>query len=139
MIATAEIVPGLVIPSFSREGTLQHWSRYAAVNYEYAGHHIDDAAARHEGFPAPIAMGSLLHGYIHAMLRTWVGPDRGRVASVGIRLKAPFILGRSMTARGTVTGVLSSAGFTVVALDVRAEDDTGTCLIEGTAQVHVWP
>src|SRR5262245_23906663 len=83
------------LPTFSREGTLLHWARYAAVNPAHiVGHHLDDDVARYEGFDAAFIMAPLEHAYLHAMLRRWMGP-RGRVQSLSIRLRRPLLRGRT--------------------------------------------
>ncbi|MGE0665015.1 MAG: hypothetical protein AB7O49_00540 [Sphingomonadales bacterium] len=122
------------IPPFSREGTVHHWNRFAAVNYEFAAHHWDDDVARHEGFPAPFAMAPLLHAYLHAMLRDWAGPT-ACIAAVGIRLRAPFLKGRTMTAGGKITAVREDAGDIHAELELWVDDDTGARLSTGTATV----
>jgi acyl dehydratase len=125
---------GDTLPSFSREGTVHHWNRFAAVNDEFAAHHWDDDVARHEGFPAPFAMAPLLHAYLHAMLRGWAGPA-ARIAAVGIRLRSPFLKGHTMTAGGTVTAVHEESGEIVAELELWMDDDTGARLSTGTASV----
>lgn len=122
------------IPAFSREGTVHHWNRYAAVNYEFAAHHWDDDVARHEGFSAPFAMAPLLHAYLHVLLRQWAGPS-ARIAAVGIRLRSPFLKGRSMTGGGRITALRTDAGETAADLDLWMDDDTGARLSTGTATV----
>ena len=125
---------GDLIPPLSREGTVHHWNRFAAVNYEFAGHHWDDDVARHEGFPAPFAMAPLLHSYLHVMLREWAGPA-ARLAAVGIRLRSPFLKGRSMTAGGRITAIREEADEILADIDLWIDDDTGTRLSTGTATV----
>jgi acyl dehydratase len=126
--------PGDALPPFSREGTVHHWNRFAAANYEFAGHHWDDDVARHEGFPAPFAMAPLLHAYLYAMLRAWAGPE-ARIAAVAIRLRSPFLKGRAMTAGGAVAAVRAEGGETVAELELWMDDDGGTRLSTGTATV----
>lgn len=135
MIDRAAVVPGFAIPPFSREGTLQHWNRYAGVNYEFADHHMDDDIGRYEGFAAAIGMAPLIHAYMHTMLRQWVGEDDGRVAAVSMQLRHPFLRGRTLTARGEVKEVRDEAGELHIGLEIWADDDKGTRLINGTARV----
>lgn len=134
MLDPNRLTIGDEIPAFCREGTVHHWNRYAAVNYEFAGHHWDDDVARHEGFSAPFAMAPLLHAYLHALLRQWAGPS-ARINAVGIRLRSPFLKGRSMTAGGRITAIRTDAGETVADLDLWMDDDTGARLSTGTATV----
>jgi len=127
--------PGDPIPPWSRRGSFLTWSRYAAVNDEFALHHMDDDVARHEGFAAAFAMAPLTFSYVQNMLRTWVG-DRGRVESVEIRLRSPFLRGRTLTASGVVTSVSTDGdGRHRVAADVWADDDTGARLVDGHAVI----
>jgi hypothetical protein len=131
--------PGDTIPPFSRTGSFLTWSRFAAVNDEFALHHMDDDVAHHEGFAAAFAMAPLTFSYVQTMLRTWVG-DRGRVESVEIRLRSPFLRDRTLTASGVVTSVSAGAdGHHRVEADVWADDDTGTRLVEGRAVVVLEP
>ena len=52
MIDVDRLQPGEAIPAFERRGSFAAWTRFAAVNYEIADHHMDDEVARHEGFPS---------------------------------------------------------------------------------------
>ena len=90
MTATDLLTEGYPLPGFVRKGTLHHWNRYAAVNDEFADHHMDDEAGRHEGFAGAFIMGPLEHDYVHAMLRTAIG-EEGRIVRVDIRLRNPLL------------------------------------------------
>lgn len=130
---------GDTITPFVRLGSFEAWSRYGAVNYEIAGHHIDDEVARHEGFPAAFAMAPLTFSYFQIMLREWIG-DAGRVETVEMRLRSPFYRGRTLTVTGTVTSVAAAAGGGVrIEADVWADDDEGTRIAEGRAVVVSGP
>jgi len=59
MMSIDKLVVGEHLPVFEREGTVEHWNRFAAVNDEFAPHHWDYAVAEGEGFPAPFAMAPL--------------------------------------------------------------------------------
>jgi len=135
--ASKNTLPGSIkvgdtIPPFQREGTLQHWNRYAGVNYEFAGHHMDDEIGRHEGFPSAIGMAPLILAYLHAMLRNWGGED-ARVVKVAMELRRPFLRGRTLIASGKVSGTREEDGELLVDLEVWADDDQGTRLVGGTA------
>jgi acyl dehydratase len=134
MAAPGTIAVGDDLPALVREGTVQHWNRFAAVNHEFAAHHWDDEVAKEEGFPAPFAMAPLLHSYLHTLLRDWMG-DAGRIAAVNIRLRSPFLRGRTLTAGGRVTGVRHEEGERLVDLEVWETDDQGTAVATGTATV----
>ena len=134
MIDVDRLQPGEAIPAFERRGSFAAWTRFAAVNYEIADHHMDDEVARHEGFPSAFAMAPLTFSYLQTMLRDWIG-EQGRIVSVAIQLRSPFLRGRTLTAGGRITDVRSDGPMTSVDLDVVADDDLGTRLAQGTATV----
>jgi len=70
------------------------------------------------------------------MLRDWVG-EEGRLVSTAIRLRSPFLRSRALVAGGVVRAVRRVDGELVVEVDVWADDDTGTRLVEGTGSVAV--
>jgi len=127
---------GEEIPVWTREGTLEHWNRFAAVNYEFAGHHMDDTVGRHEGFSGAFIMAPFSHAYLHALLRQWAGEDSW-IQTVDMRLKNPLFRGRTLLAGGTVTAVRRESGELLVDLDVWQHDDQGGVLGTGTATVVV--
>ncbi len=122
------------IPVWERAGTFDHWNRFAAVNDEFAGHHMDDEVGRHEGFDAAFIMAPLSHAYLHAMLREWLD-DQGRIVSIEMRLRSPLLRGRTLRAGGQVTAVRHEAGEIVVDLDVWEADDQDVRLSAGPATV----
>jgi hypothetical protein len=134
MIDPNALAVGDEVPAFERAGTLHHWNRFAAVNDEFADHHMDDEAGRSEGFSSSFIMAPLEHAYLHAMLRDWIG-EEGRIVSVNVRLRSPLLRGRTLTAGGRVTSVSREADEVVVELEVWEEDDQGTRLVPGTATV----
>jgi hypothetical protein len=128
------IAVGDALPTFSREGTLHHWNRFASVNDEFADHHMDDEVGRAEGFAASFIMAPLEHAYLHNMLRDWLG-DQGWIVRVDIKLRNPLIRGRTLTAGGEVTGVRREGEKLLVDLDVWEVDDQDVRLVPGTATV----
>ena len=78
------------IPSFFREGKVEYWNRYAAVNDEFADHHWSDEVAQSEGFEKAFAMAPLEQAYMHNTIREWLGDDL-RILLVNIRLRSPFV------------------------------------------------
>lgn len=128
------VVPGLRLPPFVREGTLHHWNRFAAVNAEFADHHMDDSVGRDEGFSAAFIMAPLEHAYFHTLLREWIG-DAGWILNVDMRLRRPLCRGRVFTATAEVTAVRDDDTGVVVDLDLLAEDDEGVRLAPGSATV----
>jgi acyl dehydratase len=130
----AGIEPGTEIPRWRREGTLDAWNRFAAVDGIFSGHHMDDEVGRHEGFPSAFISAPNAHAYLHAMLRTWLDGS-GRIVSVDMRLKNPLLRGRTLEAGGTVTAVRHEDGEVFVDLDIWQVDDRGAQLGVGTATV----
>jgi hypothetical protein len=136
MLDRTTLTPGLELPCFARQGEFEHWNRYAAVNYEFAGHHMDDEVGRSEGFPAAMGMAPLIFAYMHCLVRDWCEPEHGVVDSVRFKLRAPFVRHATLTARGVVKNTLALAsGGLRVSLDIWAEDDAGSRLVEGRADV----
>jgi hypothetical protein len=123
------------IPTLSRYGDFQLWNRYAAVNYEFAGHHLDDSVGRHEGFEAAIGMGPFIHALLHVLLREWVGEDVGRVVKVGMQSRRPWIRGRTLIEGGKVTAIREEAGEIFISLEVWGDNDKGERLVIGEAEV----
>ena len=144
--ATGAVVPKLdrktlkvgdEIPTLTRRGDYQIWNRYAAVNYEFAGHHMDDSVGHHEGFEAAIGMGPFIHALLHVLLREWVGEDVGRVVKVGMQSRRPWIRGRTLIEGGKVTAIREQDGELFVSLDVWGQNDKGEQLVVGEAEVAV--
>ena len=136
MIDITTLSVGDALPPFVRAGTIEHWNRFAAANYEFAAHHWDDAVAAEEGFPTPFAMAPLQHAFCYATLRNWLG-DQGRVVEVNIRLRSPFLKGRTLTVNGEVTAVKGDDGETLIDLDITETDDQGTLIATVAATVTV--
>jgi hypothetical protein len=125
------------IPPLTRRGDYQHWHRYAAVNYEFAGHHMDDSVGRHEGFEGAIGMGPFIHSLMHVMLRDWMGEEVGRLVKVGMQSRRPWIRGRTLTEGGKVTAIREDAGELFITLEVWGDDDRGDRLAVGEAEIAV--
>jgi acyl dehydratase len=128
------IQPGTMIPRWSREGTLDAWNRFAAVDGVFSGHHMDDEVGRHEGFASAFISAPFSHAYLHAMLRSWM-QGSGRIVTVDMRLKNPLLRGRTLEAGGEVTAVRDEGDELFVDLDVWQINDEGTQLGIGTATV----
>ena len=126
--------PGLRIPTWTREGSFDHWNRFAAVSGDFSGHHMDDEVGRHEGFPSAFISAPMSHAYLHAMLREWLDGD-GRIVTVDMRLKNPFLRGRTLEAGGEVMAIRTEGDERLVDLEIWQVDDEGTPLGAGTATV----
>ena len=57
--------------------------------------------------------------------------------TVDIRLRSPFLRGRTLTATGEVRQVHRDRDEVLVEVDVWADDDLGTRLVQGAATVAV--
>ncbi|MDA0338616.1 MAG: MaoC/PaaZ C-terminal domain-containing protein [Proteobacteria bacterium] len=136
MVDVANISVGDALPPFMRDGAIEHWNRFAAANYEFAAHHWDNDVAAEEGFPAPFAMAPLQHAFCYAMLREWLG-EQGRIVEVNIRLRSPFLKGRTLTVTGQIVAIRSDEGETLIDLDITETDDQGTLIVTGSAIVAV--
>src|SRR5262245_45284534 len=73
-----------------------NWNRYAAVNDEFIGIHMDDSIAQRAGFAGAIGMGNLQYSYMHVALRQWFGLD-ATIEGVDIRFKQPNLKDQVLT------------------------------------------
>ena len=136
MIDRETLKPGFEIPTISRPGDYQYWNRYAGVNYEFAGHHMDDEVAIHEGFEGAIGMGPFITALIYAMLREWIGEDTGEILRVAMQSRRPWIRKRVLTEAGRVTEIIPEDGALRIKLEIWADNDLGERLIIGDAVVR---
>ena len=134
MGTTIKVSVGDKLPLFVRDGTVEHWNRFAAVNNEFAAHHWDPDIAKAEGFPAPFCMAPLHLAFFHAMLRDWLG-EGGRIISVTAKLKGPFFKGQTLTGLACVTGINVINGEKHADLDLSQIDETDRTIAIGKAQV----
>lgn len=126
---------GAEIPPFVRTTDSATWSRYAAVNDEFVGIHLDDELGRAAGGPGAFGMGNLQWAYLHNMLRDWLA-GRGRIVAASCQLRGLNTKGQTVTARGRVTAVHSDDRETRVVLDIWTEDaENGQSLATGDATV----
>ncbi|WP_426246540.1 MaoC/PaaZ C-terminal domain-containing protein [Nocardioides sp. LHG3406-4] len=129
-----DVKAGDELPRFVRRTGFENWNRYAAVNDEFVPIHMDDAAGRAAGYPGAFGMGNLQWAYLHSMLRDWLDGE-GRIRRIACQFRNPNMQGQVVTARGVVESVSASDGGTAVALRVWTEDQDGTVLAPGTAEV----
>ena len=113
-----------------------NWTRFAAVNDEFVGIHIDDSIAQRAGFPGAIGMGNLQYSYMHIALREWFGAD-SVIEKVDIRFKQPNLKDQTLTIAGRVTGVSPDGGGIRVELDLSVTADDGATTSAGAAVVRV--
>jgi acyl dehydratase len=125
---------GATVPPFARTAGLEAWNRYAAVNDEFVGIHMDDEAGQAAGYPGAIGMGNLLWAWLHCMVEGWLG-DRGRLEHLECRFRVPALKGDEITCGGTVSGrSVREDGTTVLELDLWAEKQTGERLTSAKAR-----
>ncbi len=124
------------LPPFRRAPGLDHWNRYAAVNYEFVPIHMDDEAGRVAGYASVFGMGNLQFSYLHNLLRQWVG-DEGEVLEISCQFRSANVKGQVVTARGTVSDVRSDGATRVLTLELWTEEQTGVRLAVGQARVAV--
>jgi acyl dehydratase len=130
------VTVGTQVPPFVRETGFHNWNRYAAVNDEFVPIHMEDEAARAQGFDRAFGMGNLMWAYLHDMLRTWMGDD-GRIVAMSCSFRAPNLRGMTVAARGTVTAVRDEGGERLCDLDVSVVDHDApdTVLVPAKATV----
>jgi acyl dehydratase len=131
---TAEV--GDTLEPFRRVTDLHNWNRFAAVNGEFVGIHMDDEAGRAAGYPGAFGMGNLQWSYLHNLLRDWLG-GHGRIATVRCQFRAANTKGMEVTARAVVTATRDDADGRVIDLDVWTEDGDGNKVAPGAATVVV--
>jgi acyl dehydratase len=129
-----DIQVGDELPKFVRTTDFDNWNRYAAVNHEFVGIHMDDGEARASGLPGAIGMGNLQWSYLHNVVRQWLG-DRGRILQMSCQFRSANRRGQTVTATGRVTGITPTVAGTEVTLAVWTVDEQGNELAPGTSTV----
>ncbi|GGM98318.1 MaoC/PaaZ C-terminal domain-containing protein [Streptomyces fuscichromogenes] len=128
---------GAAVPPFVREAGFQVWNRYAAVNSEFVGIHMDDTAGRAAGYPGAFGMGNLLWSWLHCALERWLD-GQGRLEHLELRFRSPALKGDRIACTGIVTGRTEKEdGTTVLDLDVWAENDSGQRIAPGRARIRL--
>jgi acyl dehydratase len=125
---------GDTLPPFERVTGLENWNRFAAVNFEFVGIHMDDDAGRAAGYPGAFGMGNLQWSYLHNVIRGWLG-DEGRIRRVGCQFRAANTKGMTVTAHAVVTAIEDHGDGRTIELEVWTEDQDGNRLAPGTATV----
>jgi len=112
------------------------WNRFAAVNDEFVGIHMEDEAGRAAGYEGAIGMGNLQWAYVHNLLRAWIG-EEGRIRSVSFELRGANVKGQRVLARGEVVERTERDGEVVLSVNVWTSSGTGDQLGRGTAVVSL--
>jgi acyl dehydratase len=131
-----ELVIGDVVATFQRVPTLHNFNRFAAVNYEFVDHHMDDDAGRRSGFPGVIGMGNLTFAWLHCMLRSAFG-GRGRIESIECQFRSPVLRDDTVTCTATVASVTPDGKGTRVDLVLQVTNQRGEDLTPGSATVVI--
>jgi hypothetical protein len=130
-----EFEVGASLPPFVRHAGLETWNRYAAVNDEFVGIHMDDEAGQAAGYPSAIGMGNLIWAWLHAMVEDWLG-DQGRLEHMECRFRGPALKGDEISCGGVVEGrTAREDGSTVLELEVWADNQTHERLVAAKARV----
>jgi hypothetical protein len=111
-----------------------NWNRFAAVQDEFVGIHMDNSEARAQGLPDAIGMGNLQHSYFHNVLREWIGPG-GRILTVSIQHRRYNLKDDVLTTRGRITAIDGDT----VSLDLWVENKEGRSISTGQASVELAP
>lgn len=130
----ADVRAGDELPEFTRRTDLANWNRFAAVNDEFSGQHMDDAGGQRAGFPTAIGMGYLLWSYLHNVLRDWLG-NHGRIVQASCQFRAPNLRGQTVSARAVVVRVTDGDDGRRIELDMRVETDESVVVCRGSAVV----
>jgi acyl dehydratase len=125
---------GDALPKFLRITSFDNWNRYAAVNDEFVGIHMDDAAAVLNGLPGAIGMGNLQWSYLHSMVRQWIG-DQGQILRMSCQFRSTNRQGQTLTATGRVTQVTPTEAGTEVTVELWTRDEEGNKLAPGSCTV----
>jgi acyl dehydratase len=129
-----DIAVGDALPKFVRTTSFDNWNRYAAVNDEFVGIHMDDAAARANGLPGAIGMGNLQWSYLHSVVREWIG-DRGQILQMSCQFRSTNRKDQVVTATGRVAEVTPTEAGTEVTLELWTTDEEGNKLAPGSCTV----
>ena len=130
-----EIAVGDIASPFVRTTDLEIWNRFAAVNDEFVGIHMDDAAGRAAGNEGgAFGMGNLRLAYIVNMLTGWFGEEI-EIVEMDVRFRSRNQRGDVLTCIGEVTGkeVVGERRIVYVNVDVLTQDGVSTT--PGTAIV----
>lgn len=129
-----DLTIGSELPPFTRAASFDAWNRYAAVNDEFVPLHMDDEAGRAAGFPGAIGMGNLLLSYLHCLIRDAM-PETARIRKVEVSYRQPSLRGGTVTASGTIAGVIDTADGKEIEIDLQVADAEGKALLSGRALV----
>ncbi|MEZ3158932.1 hypothetical protein AB1K54_00155 [Microbacterium sp. BWT-B31] len=123
------------LPEFSRETSFDTWNRYAAVNDEFLGIHMDDEEGRAAGMSGAFGMGNMQIAYMHNLLRDWLD-GHGRIVKVSAQFRRPNVKGR-ITVAATVVATRVQGDETFIDLDITSRHENGDILTPATATIAI--
>lgn len=129
-----DVREGQELAPFVRTTDLMNWNRFAAVNDEFVGVHMDDEVARKRGDKGVLGMGNLRLSYFHSLLRAWIGDD-GEIRRVSIEHRGINYKNDTLTSRGRVTAKRVAGRDHLVDLQLWVENQEGAVLDTGEATV----
>jgi acyl dehydratase len=128
---------GEELPAFSRRTSFANWNRFAAVNDEFIGVHMDDEAGRAAGNEAgAFGMGNLRLSYLMNMVRSWRG-GRASIRSVEVRYLELNQKDDVLTTLGRVVAVEVVSDVVRVELDVDVRNQHGRSTAPGRVVVEL--
>lgn len=136
MTQTSEVdlTVGATIPPFVRQTGIANWNRYAAVNDEFIGIHMDPEEAKAVGMPDVFGMGNLRIAYLHNLLHDWLG-GAGDIVEFRCEFRGLNLRGDTLTCTGTVTGEEQRDDHHLVSLDLGVVNQDGVDTTPGSATV----
>ena len=132
----SDVEVGQHIPSLSR-GPLSpmHLMRFsAAIENWHRIHYDHDFATSHDGLPDLVVSGSWKQHFVAQVVRRWTG-ESGWLREIGLQYRRVNVVGETLTAWGTVTGIRPINGFGLVDLQVGIRNQEGEESSPGTATV----
>jgi acyl dehydratase len=105
--------------------------RYQGASGDLNPIHHDEMFARAAGFSAPVVVGMLPAGMLHAWLASQLGPDN--VQRIAMRWKEPVFPGDVLTFEAKVVKRYEEAGEVRVEIELLCTKQTGNAVVFGTA------
>ena len=131
-LTAAEVREGLALParSFGPQ-TRTDIVRYQGASGDFNPVHHDDEFARSGGMPQAFSVGMLQAGYLATYCTDLFGPES--VRRFAVRFAEQVWPGDVLTCTGTVAGVSTDAGSTVVEVELLISRDGGGAAVSGSA------
>jgi len=101
------------------------------ANNDPAEIHVDEPYARAAGFPAPVAQGSFVLGYLGKVLSEWAGLDS--VRSLDVEFRGAVFAGDALVVGGEVAAVDAEDGRPRVHVDMWVRKSNGSTVARARA------